>query len=193
MKIVLVEAKNSVEEVSKALLNGKVLVVPTDTVYGLLADATSRKAVQKVFLVKGREKGKPLPIFIKDIAMSKTLARVSPLQETYMKKAWPGKVTLVLKSKGKLPKETGTKDTIGLRIPNHKLLQEILSRTKRPLTGTSANLAGKPPLSDGKDVVAVFQKIRHRPDMVLDAGKLSYSRPSRVVDISKNEPRLLRK
>jgi len=196
MKIVVLSRKSFKTAVTIAvdvLEKDGVLVCPTDTVYGLLADATNKKSVLKVFLIKGREQGKPLPIFVKDIAMAKTLARVSPLQEKHMRKVWPGKVTLVLKSKGKLPKETGTSEFIGLRIPKRKFIQKILEKTKIPLTGTSANLAGKPSLSDSKDVLAVFQKRNHKPDMMFDAGKLSYSRPSRVIDIIEVKPKVLRK
>ena len=182
-----------VQKAATALLKGKVLVCPTDTVYGLLADATSKKAVQKVFLVKGREKGKPLPIFVKDIAMAKTLAKVSPLKEKYMKKVWPGKVTLVLKSRGVLPRETGTAQRIGLRIPKHTFVQQLLKKVNKPLTGTSANLAGKQPLVSAAEVAGVFKKRKHKPDIVIDAGRLPGSRPSKVVDMSGGKTKILRK
>lgn len=174
-------------------MKGKVLVVPTDTVYGLLADATNKKAVQKVFLVKGREKGKPVPIFVKDIAMAKTFARVSSLQEKYIRKVWPGKVTVVLKSRGKLSKETGTNSSVGLRIPKHRFVQAILHKVRLPLTGTSANLTKKPSLISSKEVFEVFEKQKNKPDIVIDAGKLPKSRPSRVVDISGKKAKILRK
>lgn len=193
MKIISVATENSVQEASKALLKAKVLVCPTDTVYGLLADATSKKAVGKVFKIKGRKEGKPLPIFVKDIAMAKTLAKVSFLQEKYMKKVWPGKVTLVLESKGMLPRETGTAERIGLRIPKHWFVQAVLKEVKRPLTGTSANLAEKSSLFESKKVIAQFQKRKHRPDIIINAGKLSYPRPSKVLDITGIKPKILRK
>lgn len=196
MKVIKLLKKSFRKEVKIALdvlQNEGVIVCPTDTVYGLLANATNTKAVQKVFLIKGREKGKPLPIFVKDIAMAKTLARVSPLQEKYMRKVWPGKTTLILKSKGVLPKETGTKEFIGIRIPKHKFIQAILKEINVPVTGTSANLARKPSLSDSKDIIEVFYKRKHRPDIVIDAGKLPYSRPSKVIDITKTKPKVLRK
>ena len=193
MKIISVATENSVQEASKALLKGKVLVCPTDTVYGLLADATSKKAVGKVFKIKGRKEGKPLPIFVKDIAMAKTLAKVSFLQEKYMKKVWSGKVTLVLESKGMLPRETGTAERIGLRIPKHWFVQAVLKEVKRPLTGTSANLAEKPSLFESKKVIAQFQKRKHRPDIIINAGKLPYPRPSKVLDITGIKPKILRK
>ena len=196
MKVISLSKENFKKEIETALdvlQNGGVIVCPTDTVYGLLANATSRKAVQRVFVIKKRKEKKPLPIFVKDIAMAKTLAKTSFLQEKYMKKVWPGKTTLVLKSKGVLPKETGTKEFIGIRIPKHKLIQAILKEIDAPLTGTSANLAGKPSLSDSKDVIKIFQKEKYKPDMVFNAGKLPYSRSSKVVDITKTKPKVLRK
>ena len=196
MKVIALSKKSFKKEIEIALdvlQNGGIIVCPTDTVYGLLANATSRKAVQRVFLIKKREGEKPLPIFVKDIAMAKTLAKVSFLQEKYMRKVWPGKTTLVLKSKGLLPKETGTEKYIGIRIPKYRFIQALLKEINIPLTGTSANLAGKPSLSDSKDVVKIFEKEKYKPDMVIDAGKLLYSRPSKVIDITKIKPKVLRK
>lgn len=193
MKIISVATEKSVLEASKALLKRKVLMVPTDTVYGFLADATNKRAVERVLQIKGRREGKPLPIFVKDIVMAKTLAEVSPLQEKYMRKVWPGKVTLVLKSRGVLQKETGTAERIGLRIPKHVFLQKILRKVARPLTGTSANLTGKPSFLKGKKLIAQFKNRKYKPDMVFDAGELSYSRPSKVIDITGANPKILRK
>ena len=86
MKVVVVSKENSKKAVQIALdvlKQGGVVVCPTDTVYGLLADATSKKAVLKVFLIKGRGKGKPFPIFVNNIAMAKRLAKVRPLQKIF--------------------------------------------------------------------------------------------------------------
>lgn len=180
------------KETAKKLNAGAVVACPTDTVYIWMADATNQKAVQKIFQIKGRKKGKPLPIFVSSIAMAKRFAKVSPLQEKYLKKVWPGKVTAVLKSRGVLPKETGTSRTIGLRIPKHKLAQLILQKAKIPLTGTSANLSGEPPLYDSKEIFRQFQNRKHQPHVLLDAGKLPFSRPSKVIDITGAKPIIIR-
>lgn len=177
----------------QALKKGKVLACPTDTVYGLIADATNKKAVGKVLLIKGREKTKSLPIFVKDIGMAKKFAKVSPLQEKFLRKVWPGKVTVVLESRGILPKETGTQESIGLRIPNHALVSQILEAFQRPLTGTSANLSGMPSLSDSKEVIAQFGARKYQPDLVIDAGGLAKAKPSKVVDITGTRHKILRK
>lgn len=182
-------AKNAVS----ALQKGKALACPTDTVYGLLADATNKKAVKKVLLIKGRKETKPLPIFVKDIAMAQRLARFGTSQKKFLTKVWPGKVTVVLKSRGVLPKETGTSKTIGLRIPKHKLMQLILQKAKKPLTGTSANLSGERPLSDSKEIIKQFAKRKYKPDIVVDGGKLPFSKPSVVIDITGPKKKVLRK
>ncbi|TSC56687.1 MAG: tRNA threonylcarbamoyladenosine biosynthesis protein [Parcubacteria group bacterium Greene0714_21] len=176
-----------------ALQKGKVLACPTDTVYGLIADAANKKAVQKIFQIKGRDIGKPLPVFVKDVAMAKRIARVSPLQEKYMREVWPGKVTLILESRGLLAKGTGTQESIGLRIPKHKLVQAILQKVNKPVTGTSANLSGEPPLSDSKEIFRKFQNKKSQPDILIDAGKLSFSKPSKVIDIRGKKPITIRK
>ena len=183
----------SIKEAVAALEKGKVLVCPTDTVYGFVADATNAKAVRKIFRIKGREKGKPIPIFVSDIAMAKSLAKIDKQKERFLKKVWPGKVTVVLKSKNKLPKELGTSKTIGLRIPKYKFLNLLLNSYGKPLTGTSANLSGAPSLSDSKQVIAQFQGRKHKPDMVLDEGVLPKSKASKVIDITGTKHIILRK
>src|SRR3989338_6173736 len=167
-----------------ALKKGKVLVCPTDTVYGLIADAANKRALRKVFQIKQRSPNKPLPLFVRNIDMAKKLAKVRPLQERFLKKAWPGKVTAVLESK--------TKGTIGLRIPKHPFIQNLLQIFPRPVTGTSANIAGKEPTRSIEEVVSQFAKRKHKPDIVIDAGTLPFSKHSKVVDITGKEKKTLR-
>ena len=181
------------KEAARSLRKGNVLACPTDTVYGFVADATNAKAVRKIFRIKGREKGKPIPIFVKDIAMAKSLAKIGKSQESFLKKVWPGKVTVVLESKNKLSKELGTAKTIGLRQPKYKFLNLLLEVYGKPLTGTSANLSGTPSLSDSKEIITQFQNRKYKPDLVLDAGVLRKSKPSKVVDITGTKHIILRK
>ena len=140
--------KNSPEIIEKAveiLKNGGVIICPTDTVYGILADATNIKAVKKVFDIKNRPKDKSVPTFVKDIKMAKGLAKIDKEQESFLKKAWPGKVTMILEVKKncKLVKLL-YKDTVGLRIPDYDLVNKIIKKVNKPLTGTSANISDKP-------------------------------------------------
>ena len=161
----------------KAIKNGKILVCPTDTVYGLICDFNNKKAVERLYKIKKRQKTKPIPIFIKDIRTAKHLAKISPEQEEYLRKFWPGKVTFVLqKRKGR--------GTIGLRIPEHDFLFSLIEKTNRPLTGTSANIAGKPSSTKIKEVIMQFRNKKHRPDFIVDAGNLKINKPSKVIDLT---------
>jgi len=180
-------------EVIRGLKEWKVVAFPTDTVYGLLADATNEEAVKRVFQIKGREQEKSLPVFIKDIEMAKELAHVSKEQEEFLKEVWPGKVTVVLESKHKLPKELEMDGKIALRAPDYKLVNIILEKLNRPVTGTSANVSGQPSCSSAQEVAAQFEKREYQPDFVLDAGKLPDSNPSTVIDITKEKHTTLRK
>lgn len=175
---------DTIKKVRVALEKGSVLVCPTDTVYGLLADAANKRAVRKVYQIKKRTAGKPLPLFVKDIRMAKNLAYISQGQERFLKKVWPGKVTAVLKAK--------MKGSVGLRIPKHRFIAKLLKTFPRPITGTSANLAGKKPARSVEEVLKQFSNKKHQPDIVIDAGKLPFSRPSKVIDLRGNKKKILR-
>lgn len=195
MKIEEVRASNS-KEIIKSLVQiikeGKIAVCPTDTVYGLLADATNEKAVQRVFQIKKRHKGKPLPVFVKDLRMAKRLAKIHKEQEEFLRDAWPGKVTVVLQARHKLPKELEKDGKIALRIPHYEMVNLILKKLNRPLTGTSANISGQPSCSSAAEVIAQFKKRKYQPDVIIDAGKLPESNPSAVIDITTAPYRTIR-
>ena len=176
----------------KSLKEGKVIILPTDTVYIPAADATNEKAVRKVFLVKKRSLKKPIPIFVKDIKMARKLARINKEQETFLRNAWPGKVTAVLPSKKSEIKLYGVATkTIALRIPDHKLINILLKRINRPLVGTSANISGQSPSGNLKVVLRQFKGKKHQPDLAIDGGILE-GKPSRVFDLTKWPPKILR-
>lgn len=171
------------------------MVCPTDTVYGLVADATNNKAVEKVFKIKKREKSKAIPIFVKDIKTVKKLAFINEKQEKFLKNNWPGKITVILKRKPScgLPKELfGRKKTIGLRIPNYKLINELLKRLNKPLTGTSANISAKPASTKIKEVLKQFSQQKIQPDLIIDADNLPKNKPSKVIDLTRNKPKVIR-
>jgi len=195
MKIIKEKSKGIIKEAVKAIIKGKVLVLPTDTVYGLIADATSKVVVNKIFKIKNREKSKPLPVFIKDIAMAKKMAKISKSQEEFLKEVWPGKVTVVLEKRKdcELPKAVfGNKKTIGLRSPDYKLINILLKKINKPLIGTSANISGKGEFIEIKKIINQFKNKKYQPDIIIDAGNLKKSKISTVVDFSKRTPEILR-
>jgi len=185
------------KEITKLIKQGKVIVCPTDTVYGLIADATNKKAVEKIFKIKKRSFKKPIPIFVKNINQAKRLAKINKNQEKFLKVAWPGKVTVVLERK-KTRIYGVDKKTIALRIPEYRLINEILRETNLPLTGTSANVSDKLASTKIKEVLKQFKNqpptkfSGGQPDLIVDAGDLKPSKPSTVINLITQEPIILR-
>ncbi len=194
MKIIKLTIKNLAEIsriVVKSIRGGGVVVCPTDTVYGLIGDAQNEKTVRKIFKIKKRNLQKPISLFVKDLEMAKQIARIDKSQEKILRKLWPGKAIVILKNKKKFSKGIVCQwGKIGLRIPKYKLLNELLSKFKRPLAQTSANLAGKPTPAKIEDILKQFGK--YKPDLAIDAGRLS-GKPSKVVDLTDKRPKILRK
>src|SRR4030042_4778590 len=91
--------KEIVKIITQSIKEGKVIICPTDTVYGLIADATNKKAVNKIFKIKKRPRNKPIPVFVKDLKIAEKLAYINKNQGKFLKKVWPGKITIVLKRK----------------------------------------------------------------------------------------------
>ncbi|GAH71161.1 unnamed protein product, partial [marine sediment metagenome] len=134
-----------------------------------------------------------IPIFVKDLKTAKRLAQINKNQEKFLRKVWPGKVTTVLKRKNKLPKILFVeRKTIGLRIPDYKIINQLLLIINRPLAGTSANISGRPPSTKIEEVINQFKKQKSQPDLIIDAGNLPKSKPSTVLDLRISPPKILR-
>jgi len=177
----------------EAIKEGKVIICPTDTIYGLICDATNMKAVRELLKIKRRPKDKPIPIFVKNLKMAKKLAKINKKQEKILRAVWPGKVTTVLKRKNGLPRVLfGKEKTIGLRIPDYRLINELFKKLNRPLVETSANISGRPTLTKIKEIIKQFKSQRYQPDLIIDAGNLFKSKPSVVLDLTSWPPKILR-
>jgi L-threonylcarbamoyladenylate synthase len=174
------------------LRSGGTVVAPTDTVYGILCDAGNESAIRKIFAIKNRPGEKAFPVFVKDIAAARRIAYISDAKVRALGQIWPGPVTIVFHHKEKLPKVlTGGLDTIGIRVPHHPFLSELLNRFDGVLAQTSANLSGKPPAKNRADIEAYFHDAPQSPDLFIDAGEISGS-ASTVFDFTRAEPRILR-
>lgn len=194
LKIKRENLKKIIEIAAKSIKGGKVLICPTDTVYGLIADATNERAVKKLFKIKKRKGNKAVPVFVKDLKAAKKLALIQKHQENFLGKVWPGKTTVVFKRKKSKVKLYGAdRKTIALRVPKHKLINELLKKTNRPLTGTSANISGKPASTEIEKVISQFKNQEFLPDLILDEGNLKKSLPSTIIDLTKKKPKLLRR
>ncbi len=175
------------------LKQGKVIVCPTDTVYGLLADARNQSAVERLYVIKQRDFKKPVPIFVKDINQAKKIARLDRKKEKFLIENWPGKTTVVLKRKKKSFRLHGIDaKTIALRIPACQLVNSLLEKTGFPLTGTSANIAGQPASTKISQIRRQFAKQKFRPDIIIDVGNLKPARPSKIIDLTGPRAKVLR-
>ena len=195
-EIVSFRARDVIEKSVMFLNRGQIVVSPTDTVYGILADATNNSAVEKIFIVKQRNRSKAIPVFVKDIEMAKKLAIIDKKQEAVLKEIWPGKITVVLKRKracGLAKLLFGNKKTIALRIPDHKLVKQILNKINKPLTGTSANISGQSPHTKIQDVLDDFKGEGYRPDLVINAGNLPFCSPSLIIDLASKNLKIIKR
>ena len=180
-----------VGEVAMALLEDAVVAYPTETFYALGAAAFSRKAVEKVYRLKKREPGKPLPVVASDLDMVKDIsASLPPSFRLLAWEFWPGPLTLVLPAAARLPEFLlGPGRTIAVRIPPLPWLRSLVREISQPLTATSANLSGGNELADPAEVIALF---RGRVDIVVDGGPAPGGAPSTIVDLTAPEPTILR-
>ncbi len=186
--------KKTIQEIIRAIKEGKIIVYPTDTVYGLGCAALDVGVVEQLFRVKQRSDSKPIPILVRDIKMAKKLANINREQEAFLKKVWPGKITVVFFKKDVVPDiVTAGSKKVGLRIPDYKFTKDLMDRLDFPITTTSANISGKLPSGNIKEILRQFEGPGFKPDLVLDAGILPPSQSSTVVDLSDLKPKIIRK
>ena len=165
--------------------------IPTDTVYGLAAAFDDEEAVDRVFRIKSRPSGLAVPLLLDDA--SSVERYVSDVPESFRalaKTFWPGPLTMVLrKSHLVSDKLTAGRDTVGLRVPDHRLPRYISKSLEKAITGTSANLSGSPSLTTAQEVEA---QLGDAVDLVIDGGTACGTTASTVVDLSGNTPTILR-
>lgn len=184
------ESEAALDAAVDAISAGEVIVLPTDTVYGVGADAFSGKAVQRLLDAKQRGRDMPPPVLVADTAVIKSLAkgvddRVLKLGEAF----WPGALTLVLKAHDSLRLDLGDRaDTIAVRVPDHDFTRELL-RATGPLAVSSANISGA---DAALYITAATEMLQDACSVYLDAGRASGPVPSTIVDLSGEKASVLR-
>jgi L-threonylcarbamoyladenylate synthase len=176
----------AVSEVAEVLAQQGVVLVPTETYYGLAADPFSSAAVAAVFRLKERPDGLPLPILAGSWRQVEELVTVPADRRPLLERFWPGPVTAVLELRRPCPACAGP--TAAVRIPGHDLLRSLLARTG-PVSGTSANRHGAEPAVSW---TAALQSLAGGPDLVLAGGETSGGSPSTIVDLTDGPPKVLR-
>lgn len=165
---------------AEALAQGKLVIYPTDTVYGLGAVATNTEAVRKVFTAKQRDPEKPISIAFSSIEQARKYVEWNKAADALAEEFLPGALTIILNAKSALPKElTGGSEKIGIRIPNDPVALMLINSVGRPITATSANIAGA---ADPVTAQEAVEQIGDAVDVVIDSGECELQEPSTVVD-----------
>ena len=185
---------NTPEDIARAgeiLRNGGLVAIPTETVYGLAANALDGKAVAKIFAAKGRPQDNPLIVHIADISQWNALVKEIPPRALALAKAyWPGPLTIILPKSDLIPNEVSAGlGTVAVRFPSMRTAQKIIQAAGVPLAAPSANLSGSPSPTCARHTM---DDMRGRIDAVLDGGECNFGVESTVVTLATEVPRLLR-
>lgn len=180
------------QEAAQLLRNGSVVGIPTETVYGLAADARNPQAVQQIFAAKGRPADNPLIVHIAHLAqLPEIAAEVPPLAKALAEAFWPGPLTMVLPKQKSIPLVTsGGLDTVGIRMPSHPVAQKLITLSGVPIAAPSANRSGYPSPTTAQHV---WQDMQGRIAAVVDGGACSVGVESTVIALENQDTvRILR-
>ena len=174
-----------------ALKRGEMIVFPTETLYGIGADALDSAAVEKVFQLKGRNSDSPVPVLVADQDMLRALvAEVPPLAQKLIARFWPGPLTIVLPARREIPRPlVNANGGIGVRVSSQGIAGELISALGRPITATSANPTGEPPARTVQEAKRYFAG---QIDVFINGGELTSKAGSTVVDIAGDAVRIIR-
>jgi L-threonylcarbamoyladenylate synthase len=186
------QEEEALASAAEVIMAGGVIVYPTDTIYGIGADATNAAAIERIFAVKERDRGKAMLVLAGSLEMaSRYTKEVTPEMRDLLSQYWPGSVTFILRANSLLPKELmGGADTIGIRVPKNALCRALCQSTGVPIVSTSANLSGA---SGGVELQQVIGDFTGKVDLIIENGNAPLSSPSTVVDLSGETPRVLRR
>jgi len=186
MKLLHINAENPEKEfISYAageIKNGGILIYPTDTVYGLGCSIKAEDSIKKIFEIKKRSLKNPLSVAFSDLEMAKEYILLDSEEEGFIKKHINEPFTFVVKKKGNIfDIITANRNTVGIRIPNHKVVKGIIRSSGIPIITTSANISGK---KAPANVGEIDEGIKDSVDLILDSGPCRLGAPSKVIDLS---------
>lgn len=179
-------------EIANALKEGKLVVFPTDTVYGIGTNAYDKDACEKIYEVKGRPKYKPLIVLISDIAMLKEMVEdISPIEQKLIDTFWPGPLTIKFKKKdGVLPDVVSAGDEyIRVRLINESLVHKIIKTSGVPIVAPSANLSGS---FTGTKIKNIVKELGGKVDYILDCGDIESDAVSTIVQVEDGKVLIIR-
>ena len=191
MKTIIIKDLDHFNEATQIIRAGGLVAAPTETVYGLCANALNETAVANIFKAKGRPNDNPLIVHIADLNMLYELVtEVSPTAKILMDNFWPGPLTLIFKAKSIIPDAvTAGLDTVAIRFPSHPLIQKLIKDSGLPIAAPSANTSGKPSPTNAQRVI---EDMDGKIDCIIDGASSEYGVESTIVDTTSEIPTVLR-
>ncbi|MCB9359175.1 threonylcarbamoyl-AMP synthase [Candidatus Woesearchaeota archaeon] len=185
------QSYEGIKRCAELLKNGKLVVFPTETVYGLGANALDPEAVDSIFKAKGRPQDNPIIVHVYDRNMLNGIVEDIPNDaKKLMRKFWPGPLTFILKKKDTIPSNvTGGLDTVAVRMPSHPIARALIKESGVPVGAPSANISGRPSTTNAEQVI---EELSGRVDAIIDGGDADVGLESTVIDLTGKIPILLR-
>ena len=178
---------------ARLIAKGEVIVCPTDTGYAFAANALDPKAVVRVFNLKGRAYSNPIHVVVNSVEAAESYAHLSSTARYLAHRFLPGALTMILPKKEIISALlVAGRDTVGIRIPDNRIILELAAMTNLPITATSANISGKPTPYSVPEVVSQMGEAIESVALVLDQGPLPIRELSTIVDLTVSPPQLLR-
>lgn len=183
--------ENELDNCIEVLRNGGIVIFPTETVYGIGTNAYCEKSVEKIYEIKERPEEKPLSILVSNVnEISKYAIINNSMEEQIIKNFMPGPITIILEKRPEVFNYiTSGKNTIGIRIPDNKIILKILEALKLPIVAPSANISGHP---SGIELNEILPDFENKVDICIDGGKSELSESSTIVQVVDNEIKILR-
>lgn len=191
METIIISDTNDLQQAAEILRQGGLVASPTETVYGLCANALNEDAVKNIYKAKGRPSDNPLIVHIADLSMLQPLVtEISPIAKTLMECFWPGPMTLVFKASSLVPKVvTGGLDTVAVRFPSDPTITNLIRTSGLPLAAPSANTSGKP---SPTNFSRVYEDLNGKIDCIIQGGDSQFGVESTVIDTTGEIATILR-
>ena len=182
--------KNELKKQAELLKEGKTVIFPTETVYGLGANALNENSVKKIFVAKGRPQDNPLIVHVSSKDVSGLVKKVPEVAEKLINKFWPGPLTIILEKKDIIPNVTSANlNTIGIRMPNSEIALKLIELSEKPIAAPSANISGRP---SPTEVERCVEDLNGRVEYIIGGESSDIGVESTIIDCTVNPPMILR-
>ncbi|MCL5411432.1 MAG: L-threonylcarbamoyladenylate synthase [Patescibacteria group bacterium] len=183
------DTEQIIKKAVETFKNGGVIVFPTDTIHGLGCTLNNKKAIERVYQIKGRYQ-QPSPVLVGSLNQAKDIAYLNKIARKLISRFWPGGLTVVVPTRvNRVPELIkGSNETVGLRMPNFHLLLKIINLLEEPILGTSANVAGQPPAISQE---TLDERLANLVDYIVP-GKSLGKKPSTIVDLTQKPAQVIR-